>query len=66
MSAPCVPQGFRTDTQILLRLKGHLKGALNNGASVEEVRAVRNVIVRLCEASGMARLGENASGGWGW
>ncbi|KAL8929591.1 MAG: hypothetical protein Q9172_000387 [Xanthocarpia lactea] len=49
-----------------LILKGHLKGALNNGASVEEVRAVRNVIVRLCEASGMARLGEDASNGWGW
>ncbi|CAL8575429.1 hypothetical protein XPA_001352 [Xanthoria parietina] len=48
------------------QLKGHLKGAINNGATVEEVRAVRNVIVCLCEASGMTRSDENASGGWGW
>ncbi|KAL8653518.1 MAG: hypothetical protein Q9226_003826 [Calogaya cf. arnoldii] len=62
----CTTKGFRTDAYNYLRLKGHLKGALNNGASVEEVRAVRNVIVRLCEASGMTRLDENSSGGWGW
>ena len=48
------------------QLKGHLKGALNNGATVEEVRAVREVVVRLCEASGMTQLGEEAQGGWGW
>lgn len=48
------------------QLKGHLKGALNNGASVAEVRAVREVVVRLCEASGMTRLGEDATNGWGW
>ncbi|KAL8921715.1 MAG: hypothetical protein Q9208_005645 [Pyrenodesmia sp. 3 TL-2023] len=48
------------------QLKGHLKGALNNGASVAEVRAVRDVVVRLCEASGMTRLGEDSTNGWGW
>ena len=48
------------------RLKGHLKGALNNGASIEEVRAVREVVVRLCELSGMSRLGEDVASGWGW
>ncbi|KAI4161417.1 MAG: hypothetical protein L6R39_000089 [Caloplaca ligustica] len=44
---------------------GHLKGALNNGASVAEVRAVREVVVRLCEAYGMTRLGEDTATGWG-
>jgi len=48
------------------QLKGHLKGALNNGATVEEVKAVRDVVIRICEASGMTRLGGTAAGGWGW
>ncbi|KAF4982018.1 hypothetical protein FZEAL_2268 [Fusarium zealandicum] len=48
------------------QLKGHLRGALNGGASVDEVRAVRDVVIRICEASGMTRLEENAIGGWGW
>ncbi|KAF7546421.1 hypothetical protein G7046_g9309 [Stylonectria norvegica] len=48
------------------QLKGHLRGAMNGGASVEEVRAVRDVVIRICEASGMTRLAENAVGGWGW
>ncbi|KAH0537406.1 hypothetical protein FGG08_005805 [Glutinoglossum americanum] len=42
------------------QLKGHLKGALNNGATVEEVRAVRDVVIRICEAAGMKRLGDGA------
>ncbi|KAL9614654.1 MAG: hypothetical protein Q9167_000859 [Letrouitia subvulpina] len=45
------------------QVKGHLKGAMNNGASLEEVRAVRQLIVRICEAYGM-RI--NPSNGWGW
>merc|ERR1712000_321238 len=48
------------------QLKGHLRGALNGGASVEEVRAVRDVVIKICEASGMKRLSEDAVGGWGW
>ncbi|KAM0438930.1 hypothetical protein ACHAPT_001691 [Fusarium lateritium] len=48
------------------QLKGHLRGALNGGASVEEVRAVRDVVIKICEASGMKRLNEDAVGGWGW
>lgn len=31
------------------QLKGHLKGALNNGATVEEVMAVREVVLKICE-----------------
>lgn len=48
------------------QLKGHLRGAMNNGASIEEVRAVREVVIRICQASGMVQLGENAPHGWGW
>ncbi|KAI9871078.1 MAG: hypothetical protein M1830_003470, partial [Pleopsidium flavum] len=48
------------------QLKGHLKGAMNNGATLEEVGAVREVVIRICEASGMGKLGENVPGGWGW
>ena len=49
-----------------MQLKGHLQGALNNGASVEEIRAVRDVVVRICEVAGMERLGEATVNGWGW
>lgn len=55
------------------QLKGHLVGAVNNGASREEVNAVRGLVVRICEAAGMRRLkGEDMTpeGGnlnlWGW
>ncbi|KAL5598971.1 hypothetical protein BROUX41_003710 [Berkeleyomyces rouxiae] len=48
------------------QLKGHLKGAVNGGATVENVRAVREVVIKICEASGMERLSESASRGWGW
>ncbi|KAI9833508.1 MAG: hypothetical protein M1819_003667 [Sarea resinae] len=48
------------------QLKGHLKGAINNGATVEEVRAVREVVMKICEASGMKRLADDQAGGWGW
>lgn len=52
--------------QVNPQLKGHLKGALNNGATVEEVRAVREIVIRICEASGMRKIGDNEPGGWGW
>lgn len=48
------------------QLKGHLVGALNNGATKEEVEAVRSVIIQLCEASGMKMLSEGGLDGWGW
>ncbi|KAH8652485.1 AhpD-like protein [Xylariales sp. PMI_506] len=48
------------------QLKGHLRGALNGGATVEEVRAVRQVAMMICEAYGMKRLAEQTAGGWGW
>ncbi|KKF95417.1 putative protein C17D11.03c [Ceratocystis platani] len=48
------------------QLKGHLKGAINGGATVENVRAVREVVIKICEASGMKKLSDAASGGWGW
>ncbi len=51
------------------QLKGHLKGALNNGASREQVRAVRQLVVRICEEAGMRRLRDHPEpepGEWGW
>ncbi|KAK7967413.1 uncharacterized protein PG986_001690 [Apiospora aurea] len=48
------------------QLKGHLRGALNNGATAEEVRAIRAIAVTICETFGMERLAEGAVGGWGW
>jgi hypothetical protein len=43
-----------------------LKGALNGGATVKEVRAVRDVVIKICEASGMRRIEGNVPTGWGW
>ncbi|KAK7612317.1 AhpD-like protein [Phyllosticta paracitricarpa] len=47
------------------QLKGHLRGALNNGATVEEARAVRDAVIQICQAAGMTMLAEDAAGGWG-
>ncbi|KAL2126088.1 hypothetical protein VTI74DRAFT_1721 [Chaetomium olivicolor] len=48
------------------QLKGHLRGALNGGATVEEVRAVRNVVVEICRAAGMKTLDPSTPAGFGW
>lgn len=48
------------------QLKGHLKGAINNGAKLEEVRAVRDIVIKVCEAAGMKSLDERTPDGWGW
>ncbi|EHA57207.1 hypothetical protein MCOR02_004179 [Pyricularia oryzae] len=48
------------------QLKGHLKGALNGGATVDEVKAVRNIAMAICESAGMRMLDKCATGGWGW
>ncbi|KUJ20926.1 uncharacterized protein LY89DRAFT_778571 [Mollisia scopiformis] len=46
------------------QLKGHLKGALNGGASIDEVRAVREVVIRICESAGMKKLDGMVGFGW--
>ena len=43
-----------------------MKGAINTGSTVEEVKAVREIVIRICEASGMRKLDESIPGGWGW
>lgn len=48
------------------QLKGHLKGALNGGATIEEVKAVRDVVLQICKAAGMRKLGDGEIDGWGW
>ncbi|KAK4162740.1 hypothetical protein QBC43DRAFT_72364 [Cladorrhinum sp. PSN259] len=48
------------------QLKGHLRGALNGGATVDEVKAVRSVVLELCLASGMKMLDPQSPAGWGW
>lgn len=53
--------------QVNPQLKGHLRGALNGGASVEQVRAVRQVSMQVCRASGMRLLtADDPPGCWGW
>ncbi|KAK9475147.1 AhpD-like protein [Dipodascopsis tothii] len=39
------------------QLKGHLHGGLNNGASLEEIRAVRALALDVCAACGVAWRG---------
>lgn len=51
--------------QVNAQLKGHLKGALNGGASVEQVRAVRQLAIHVCEAAGM-RVLTHGEASWGW
>lgn len=48
------------------QLKGHLRGALNGGATVEQVKAVRNMVVEICSAAGMKMLDPSTPGGFGW
>ncbi|KAK4044847.1 AhpD-like protein [Parachaetomium inaequale] len=48
------------------QLKGHLRGALNGGATVEQVKAVRSVVVDICMASGMKMLDDSSPAGFGW
>ena len=48
------------------QLKDHLRGTLNGGAMVGEVRAARDIVIKICEASGMKTIGEDVPAGWGW
>ncbi|KAJ4414521.1 hypothetical protein N0V82_007867 [Gnomoniopsis sp. IMI 355080] len=50
MIAGLIPQDVNA------QLKGHLKGALNGGASVEQVRAVRQLAINVCEAAAEREL----------
>ena len=43
-----------------------LQGALNNGAKTSEIQAVREIVIIICEASGMTEIGNSVPGGWGW
>jgi hypothetical protein len=44
-----------------------MHGAVNHGAKVEEVNAVRGIVTQMCELAGMRDLNDSASqGGWGW
>ena len=48
------------------QLKGHLRGALNHGSTIEEVKAVRKAVILICMASGMVKLDDDVEAGWGW
>lgn len=61
-----LPKFVLTRTQVNPQLKGHLKGALNNGASVEEVRAVRGMVLDICETYGMRHLQDQDVCTYGW
>jgi alkylhydroperoxidase/carboxymuconolactone decarboxylase family protein YurZ len=52
--------------QLNPQLKGHLKGALNHGATIEDVQAVRDAVINICIASGMRRVADNEHGTGGW
>lgn len=49
------------------QLKGHLKGATHHDdVTLDEIKAVRDVVIKICEASGMRKLEETVASGWGW
>lgn len=53
--------------QVNPQLKGHLRGALNGGATIEQVHAVRQVSIQVCRASGMRLLtADDPPGCFGW
>lgn len=47
------------------QINTHLRRALNDGAAVEEDRAVREVVIQTCEAAGMQIVGVEVPAGWG-
>lgn len=66
MFPPPIPRRKLILTQVNPQLQGHLRGALNLGATVDEVQAVRETVIRICEASGMIKFGDAVPAGWGW
>lgn len=69
-ASPCNRLGEKwtlTKRQVNPQLKGHLRGALNNGATADEIKAVREIVISVCEAAGMRKLDDDDTlGGWGW
>jgi len=52
--------------QVNAQLKGHLKGATHHdGITIEQVKAVREMTIKICEAAGMRKL-DDTPVGWGW
>ena len=47
--------------QVDPQLTGHLRGALKNGTTVEEVKAVREIVIEKSAASGMVHLPEGVT-----
>ena len=44
-----------------------MKGATHHDdITVDEVKAVRDIVIKICEASGMRKLDDHVAGGWGW
>jgi hypothetical protein len=39
---------------------------MNGGATLEQVRAVRQVAIKICESAGMTKLEGLVVAGWGW
>jgi hypothetical protein len=39
---------------------------MNGGATLEQVRAVRQVALQICQGAGMTRLEDSGAAGWGW
>jgi hypothetical protein len=39
---------------------------MNGGATLEQVRAVREIVIKICESAGMIKLANPVVGGWGW
>ena len=38
----------------------------HDDVTLDEIKAVRDVVIEICEASGMRKLDENVAAGWGW
>jgi alkylhydroperoxidase/carboxymuconolactone decarboxylase family protein YurZ len=49
------------------QLIGHLHGAINNGATKEQVATVRRIVITICKAAGMKTVsGDDGQPSWGW
>jgi hypothetical protein len=45
----------------------HMRGAINHGATLDEVNAVRSWVMELCQMAGMTELKSSGEkGAWGW
>lgn len=56
-----------TQQKVQSTLVNHMKGAVNHGATLEEVNAVRSWVMIICELAGMTELkNQTEKGRWGW